>query len=375
MSGNSFDVAIIGGGIAGVSIAAFLAQDSVRTVLLDGENSLAYHTTGRSAALFTPHYGPVSMQAFAAIAKPFFFENPYDTENPLVTPNVVYALVDEENSLTADRPPGSSWRSESQCLELVPFLRRGKFLGGIVDSSVASIDVHEVHSLYVKIFKSGGGEIFQSSKVTSLSRKSGVWEIDAGSETFTARTVVNAAGAWGDQVAAMAGISLVGLTPKRRTAVLLNTEQFDGVDFEIMPFVVVEPCYLYFQNFGAGRIMVSPADETPSLPCDAQPDELDIAICVARFEEVTTLKVQRIEHSWAGLRTFALDGDPVIGWDPNHEGFFWLVGQGGYGIFSSPAIGRYAASLVSGNELPAEYVSSNYDFESLSPARLKLRFL
>ena len=373
MTATTLDVVIIGGGIAGASVAAFLAQDGVKSGLFEMESSLAYHTTGRSAALLTPHYGPDSMQAFASIAKTFLENPPVETDDPLITPKYLVTVTDEEHVQLVERPPSSLWWSEAECLKQVPFLKQGKFVGAVIDTEVASIDVHALHSLYLKMFTNDGGQIFRDVKISTLEQNSsGVWEFETYGEKFQSPIIINAAGAWGDEIASVAGIGPVGLVPKRRTVLVIDENQFTGTDFNSLPFVVVEPDYVYFQNFGSGKLMISPADKTPSKPCDAQPDEMDIAIGASRFEEVTTLNIRRIDHSWAGLRTFSPDNDPVIGWEPNREGFFWLVGQGGYGVFSSPAIGRYAASLVANSKLPKAYQESIYPFEALSPDRFRL---
>ena len=373
MTATTLDVVIIGGGIAGASVAAFLAQDGVKSGLFEMESSLAYHTTGRSAALLTPYYGPDSMQAFASIGRSFLENPPVKTDDPLITPKHLITVTDEEHVQLVERPPSSLWWSEAECLKQVPFLKQGKFVGAVIDTEVASIDVHALHSLYLKMFANGGGQIFRDGKISTLEQNSsGVWEFEIKGETFQSPIIINATGAWGDEVASMAGIGPVGLVPKRRTVLVVDENQFTGTDFNSLPFVVVEPNYVYFQNFGSGKLMISPADQTPSKPCDAQPDEMDIAIGASRFEEVTTLNIRRIDHSWAGLRTFSPDNDPVIGWEPNREGFFWLVGQGGYGVFSSPAIGRYAASLVVDSKLPKAYQESGYPFEALSPDRFRL---
>ena len=373
MTATTLDVVIIGGGIAGASVAAFLAQDGVKSGLFEMESSLAYHTTGRSAALLTPYYGPDSMQAFASIGRRFLENPPVETDDPLITPKYLVTVTDEDHVQLVERPPSSLWWSEAECLKQVPFLKQGKFVGAVIDTEVASIDVHALHSLYLKMFTNGGGQIFRDAKISTLEQNSsGVWEFETNGEKFQSPIIINAAGAWGDEIASVADIGPVGLVPKRRTVLVIDENQFTGTDFNSLPFVVVEPNYVYFQNFGAGKLMISPADQTPTKPCDAQPDEMDIAIGASRFEEVTTLNIRRIDHSWAGLRTFSPDNDPVIGWEPNREGFFWLVGQGGYGVFSSPAIGRYAASLVANSKLPRAYQESGYPFEALSPDRFKL---
>ncbi len=373
MTAKSIDIAIIGGGIAGASVGAFLADFGVQVHLFEMESSLAYHTTGRSAALLTPYYGPDSMKAFATIGRSYLESTPAGAEGPLIEPRDLLTVIDSSQTTTVERPPNSVWWEESTCLEKVPFLRKGRFLGGVVDKDVASIDVHALHSSYVRTITRKGGVIHLDARIDSLNQKpSGIWEIQANGETYQTPTVCNAAGAWGDHIARAAGVAPVGLVPKRRTVVVLDSSQFEDVDFDIETFVVVEPNYVYFQNFGVGKLMLSAADQTPSVPCDAQPDEMDMAVAISRFEEVTDLKVTRIDHSWAGLRTFAPDHNPVIGWEPYCEGFFWLVGQGGYGVFSSPGIGRYAASLLSGRGIPKAYTESPFDFDTLSPSRFRL---
>ena len=373
MTAKSIDIAIIGGGIAGASVGAFLADFGVRVHLFEMESSLAYHTTGRSAALLTPHYGPDSMKAFAAIGRSFLETTPAQAQGPLVEPRDLLTVIDSDQTLTVERPPKSVWWDESTCLEKVSFLRKGKFLGGVVDKDVASIDVHALHSCYIRTITGKGGVIHQNARIDRLNlNPSGIWDIHVNGETYQTPTVCNAAGAWGDEVARTAGVAPVGLVPKKRTVVVLDSNQFADVNFDIEIFVVVEPNYVYFQNFGVGKLMLSAADQTPSIPCDAQPDEMDMAVAISRFEQVTNLKVTRIDHSWAGLRTFAPDCNPIIGWEPYREGFFWLVGQGGYGVFSSPGIGLYAASLLIDREIPKAYAESPFDFSSLSPDRFRL---
>ncbi len=370
---NHHDAIVIGGGIAGASVAAFLANDGLNVALLEKESSLAYHTTGRSAALYTPFYGPDSMRAFGALSRPFLESPAFDREVSVLNPRQTMTLVDQSIAMTIDRPPKSSWLNETECLEKVSFLRAGKYVGGVLDTQVAAIDVHALHSLYIRTLTSCGGKVFTDSVVTRITcSASNTWTIIAGEHSYTSSIVVNATGAWGDEIAKLAGISPVGLIPKRRTIVVIDDEPFEDLRFDDLPFVIVEPDYLYFQQFGSGQLMMSPIDETPSAPRDAQPEEIDKAITVARFEAVSTLKIRRIAHAWAGLRTFSQDGDPVIGWEPEHPGFFWLVGQGGYGIFTSPAIGQYATSLITRTEPPQTFPTSNFPFARLSPDRFRL---
>ncbi len=374
MTAKSLDIAIIGGGIAGASVGCFVTELGAEAGLFEMESALAYHTTGRSAALFTPYYGPVSMRTFAALSREFLFQPPYETDAPLVYPRPAVSLVRACGLMTAERPPGSLWWDESRLLDEIPFLQVGKFIGAVVDKQVASIDVNALHAAYLQQFTCNGGQIFREARISKLSsRPSGEWILTAGNQIYRSPIVVNAAGAWGDPVAHLAGVPPVGLTPKRRTCIIIENDQFDGVDLDTLACAAVDPDRVYFQNFGKGQLMVSPMDETPSNPCDAQPSELDVAVTVERLQNITTCNIQRVSHSWAGLRTFSLDADPVIGWEPEYSGFFWLAGQGGYGIFTSPAIGRYAACLITDSSLPDEFIECGYDFSQLAPSRFRLR--
>lgn len=370
MTGTAYDAAIIGGGIAGVSMGAFLAQQGVSAALFEMESTLAYHTTGRSAALFTPHYGPASVRAFAKVAKPFLDDPPGGADFPILTRQGLLTAVTEPFADKVEVPQDAERLSLDECLEIVPALRQEAFVSGVYEANVANIDVHALHGLYVKTFTRCGGTVHRGHELTRIEKESGIWTLRAGAETYKAETIVNAAGAWGDHVAALAGLTPVGLVPKRRTAVLVNENGVTASGFDNWPMVVVDADYVYFQPFGAGRMMMSPADETPSPPCDAQPDELDIATGVARFEEMTTASVRRIEHTWAGLRTFAPDGDLVIGWDPSDAGFFWLAGQGGYGIFTSPGVARYASEIFAGSTPSPDFAATGFDFSLLAPQRL-----
>ncbi len=371
MTKTVLDAAIIGGGIAGVSIAAIAARNGVKAALFEMESSLAYHTTGRSAALFTPNYGPQSIRALAKVARPFLENPPPEAAGPLLSRRGLLEIVPKDHPETVVPPEGSVWLDCAECLELVPILKADAIAGAIHDPSVASIDVHALHGAYVKIFRGAGGAIHSGCQVTRLNYANGVWHIAAGDSEFAAKALINASGAWSDTVAQMAGIRPVGLVPRRRTAALIDQSQIGAFDFDSWPMVATVVDYMYFQPFGKGRIMISPEDETPSAPCDAQPEELDIAVGISRFEEMTTAAIRRVEHSWAGLRTFAPDRNPVIGWDPDHNGFFWVAGQGGYGIFTSPAIGRYGADLFCGNQAAPQYAATGYDFTTLSPQRFR----
>ncbi len=227
------------------------------------------------------------------------------------------------------------------------------------------IDVHGLLSGFRRVLKAHDGVLATRSRVDSLARFEGGWRLEAGGQTLHADVVVDAAGAWGDEVAGMAGVPAIGLVPKRRTALLLRCAQHDVARWPIVH--EVESAF-YFKP-DAGRLLLSPVDQTPSPPCDAQPDELDVAIAVERFETATTLVVERIEHRWAGLRSFVADSVPVIGFDPGTPGFFWLVGQGGFGIQTAPAMGRLSAALIRDNDVPADLQARGLTSALFSPRR------
>jgi D-arginine dehydrogenase len=227
--------------------------------------------------------------------------------------------------------------------------------------------VHELHQGYLRKFRARGGVLFNSMGVDGLDYANGGWNVTADKLRFSAPYVVNAAGAWADQIAALAGLSPVGLTPKLRTAALVPVPAALGVPK--YPIVIDIAEQFYFKP-DAGDLLVSPADETPVEPCDAQPDEFDIAVAIDRIEQVTTLQISRVTHRWAGLRTFAPDKTPVIGWDSRATGFFWLAGQGGYGIQTAPALSELAAASILGHEVPERLLSHGVDAGALHPRRL-----
>ncbi len=262
--------------------------------------------------MFIPHYGPPSIRAFGQIALPFLEDTPIELPNRLLSRRGMIEVVLKDYSEDVQVPIGSVWLDEGQCQEFVPILKSDTFSGGIFDPSVASIDVNALRGLYVRMFQNGGGVIHRNCEVVQISRTSGVWTLHAGKMKVAARHIINAAGAWGDSVAKLAGVEPVGLVPKRRTAVLIDQGQLDGFVFDDCPWS--QPRLNIFIS-----MMISPEDETPCEPCDIHPEELDISICIDRFKKVTTTQFTRIEQSWAGLRTFVPNRSPVIGWDCDHE--------------------------------------------------------
>ena len=262
--------------------------------------------------------------------------------------------------------PAASAITAAEVLARVPLLRRDYVGAGAFEPGAMDIDVHALHDGYLRGAKARGAAIVTGAGLAGLARGGTGWTVRSGAGTWTAGTVVNAAGAWADQVAALARAAPCGLQPMRRTAVTVDLP--DGMDASAWPIVIDVDEEFYFKPEG-GRLLLSPADETPMPPCDVQPDEWDIAVCVDRVQRAADLPVRRVVHSWAGLRSFVADRTPVVGWDPGVPGFFWLAGQGGYGIQTAPAMGRLAAALLARTGVPADLADRGVDAAALAPGR------
>lgn len=372
---SNFDICVIGAGIAGASVAAELA-DKARVLLVERESQPGYHTTGRSAALFSTTYGPNVIRALSRASEAFYNDPPEGFDRPLLTPRgaLMIARDDQMESLEAlqrelagaagvERLDGAAARA------LVPLLRSGHVAAAVFEHFAQDIDVHALHQGYLRQFRTRGGTFVASAAVDAIGRGSGGWTIEAGANAFQATTIVNAAGAWGDVVADSAGITPVGLVPKRRTAAMIALPE--GTNAHHWP-MVIDIDEEFYAKPDAGRLLISPADETPSEPCDAQPDEYDVAVAVDRVETAFDIQVRRIENKWAGLRTFAADKNPVVGWGDAGQSFFWLAGQGGYGIQTAPALAKLATALILGTAPERAIMDHGIDLKSMSPGRATL---
>lgn len=370
----SYDFAIVGAGIAGASVAAELSREA-SVVLLEMESQPGYHTTGRSAAVFAPIYGPAPIRALTRASAGFFLDPPAGfAQHDLLSmrPVMMIARDDQTDTLEAmlseiDGELDVCRLNEAELRMHQPLLKPGYAQAGMVDGSGRDIDVHAVHQGYLRSFAANGGTLLTRARVEALTRQGDCWEIATTAGTVRSTVVLNAAGAWADEIGTLAGAENIGLVPKRRTA--LVTAAPDGIDIGQMPITIDIEEQFYLKP-DAGRLLISPADETPSPPCDAQPEELDIAICVDRIETAFDLKVSRIENKWAGLRSFVADKCPVAGYSRQAENFFWLAGQGGYGIQTAPALARFAAQLALGKPAPADIVDEGLDPAAIAPERL-----
>lgn len=368
------DIIVIGAGMAGASVAAMLADDA-RVLLLESEAQPGYHTTGRSAALYTCAYGPPVIRALTRASGPFF-QNPDSpfVDHPLLSRRGALFVADESQmkslALLERELNGAVRRLDArEARNCVPLLREGYAAAALLDDTAADIDVMALHQHYLKSFRAAGGVLQTGAGVTDMNHDGAVWRVETALGAFSAPVVVNAAGAWADEVARLAGAMPVGLVPMRRTALLVAPPDGLVPDGWTMVVDVDERFYL---KPDAGKLLISPADETPSPPCDAQPDEMDVAICVDRIETAFDLSVRRIDHKWAGLRSFVADRCPVVGFDNDVPGFFWMAGQGGYGIQSAPALARVAAALVRGQPIPDDIAAEGVSEFALSRQREKL---
>ena len=370
------DILIIGAGMAGASAAYELAAER-RVILLEQESQPGYHTTGRSAALFTEAYGNLPIRRLTSASRAFF-KAPPDCfgDDPLLTPRGTLFIASAEQipsleKALADHPRSANpvtRVSTDEAIRLNPALSPDYVAGALHEPASEDIDVHAVHGGFLRGLRQRGGVVATDAEVKALSRDGGVWVAETPSGRFAAPVVVNAAGAWCDHVAGLAGIAPCGLMPKRRTAFLFDPP--DGIDMAAAPATIDIDETFYFKP-DAGRVLGSPADETPSPPCDAQPEEIDVATGVYLIEQATGMTIRRITHKWAGLRSFVADKTPVIGFDPDHDGFFWLAGQGGYGIQTAPAIARAVAGLIGTGALPDDLVAAGLDKAMLGVERLR----
>ncbi|WP_072803331.1 NAD(P)/FAD-dependent oxidoreductase [Rhodococcoides yunnanense] len=371
---EKFDVIVVGGGIGGVSLGYELSHD--RSVcLLEQESTLAYHTTGRSAALFLETYGNAAIRALTTASRSFLLGPPEHFDTELLTRRTLLqfaargrgealeAMFEQVRTLT----PDARLVTEDEARTLFPLLREGVVDLALHEPGSMEVDVHALHQGFVRGLRRRGGVVATRSGVVALERTAGAWTVTSADGTRRrAPVVVDAAGAWADSVAALAGASPVGLRPLRRTIFVLDTP--DDVDTRQLPTLSDIDESFYLKPEG-DRMLCSPADETSTEPTDARPDETEIARALDAIHEATTLEARHVRSSWAGLRSFVHDRTPVVGFDPNVDGFFWCAGQGGYGIQTCAALARVGAALVRGEGLPVDVAARGLDVADLDPAR------
>lgn len=359
------DILIIGGGMAGISAAARLAPHA-RVIVLEAEARPAYHSTGRSAAVYIRNYGNATLRALNAAAWPDFQDWQALADGPILTPRGVLTVAGEaELAELAEYEAGSSGLvtlTGAEAVEAFPLLDPARVVRALLEPEASDIDVDRLLQGFLKLLRDAGGKVVTDARVSALEH-SGVWRAETPVGSFEAPLVVNAAGAWADHVAGLAGIAPIGLQPYRRSIAVVPLIQ----DSSRWP-VTASAHEDWYAKPETGRLLISPADEDPVEPHDVWADDLVVAEGIARAEAWLDFEVTRVERTWAGLRTFAPDRTLVAGFEPEAEGFFWLAGQGGYGIQTAPAMSRIAAALVQG-EAP-EIVGPEV-VTALSPARFR----
>jgi len=362
------DILVIGGGIAGISAAARLAPDA-SVIVLEAESMIGHHSSGRSAAIFIRNYGNATLRALNAASAPFLADPQGVSDTSLLSPRGELLLATEADLSKfddyLDGSDGLERLSPAQALELVPILREDAIAAAAIEWDAQDIDVDRMLQGFARRLRAHGGRIVTGAPVQAISRKQSGWTVVTPAGDFSAPIVINAAGGWADAVAAMAGVRTLGLAPLRRSAVLIPAP--DGHDITRWP-LFANAGDAWYAKPEAGKLMISPADEDPVEPHDVWAEDMVIAEGLDRYGQAVTTPITRVEHSWAGMRTFALDRTPVVGFAADAEGFFWLAGQGGYGMQTAPALSQFAADLCLGRLSPL----GPSVLDALSPGRAVL---
>ena len=371
---RTFDFIVVGAGIAGAS-AAYELQARGRTLLLEREPLPGHHTTGRSAAFLVESYGNRVVQLLTRGGQDFL-ENPPDpfTPHPILDPRPVLwiARPDQAERLIDATTQAIAAGAKldridlSEAYDLCPVLRKGYATVAVVEPDARHIDVAGLLDAYLRGFRARGGEFEARAEVTELRRNGSNWELHAGEQRYSTGVVVNAAGAWAEQIGRLAGAVSIGLEPRRRTAITFDPPS--GSQIDRWPCLIDADEDFYLKPEGT-QLLASPCDETPFPPCDVTPDDLEVALAAERVMAATTLVLRHIRRRWAGLRSFVADRAPVIGPDPQREGFFWLAGQGGFGIMTSSSAARCTVGLIVDGKLPADLRLLGLSAADLSPAR------
>ena len=372
------DFLIVGGGIAGLSAAARLAPHG-KVVVLEGEDALGYHSSGRSVSFSHYGIGNSVVRGMTAWSRPFFESPPEGfSEAPIarLMPTLYFAREQELPALFALHEEMARYTDAVETVDaerlaqLCPALRTGGdgAVQGIVDPTGLKLEAAALLQGHARAVRAGGGDVLNGRRVAAVARTDSWTVATEGGEVFSAPILINAAGAWGDRLAAMAGVAPLGLSPRRRTIIVIDPPE--GTDASAWPFLHSAAGDFYMLP-EAGQLLVSPVDEVEDDPSDAAPTDYDVALAAWKVEEYTTLPVRRISHRWAGLRSFVADRTPTAGFDPDATGFFWLIGQGGYGLQTSPAMAAIVEALATGGAWPEGLAALGVTAERVGPARLR----
>ena len=380
---DSLDTVIVGAGMAGASLAWRLSQPGAMqrsVLLLERESQPGMHATGRSAAMFMESYGPPGARALTRASRAFYEQPPVGfADVPLLAPRgALYVAAPGEQAALAAleaelRHTGTviDRLTAAATLKMLPCLRPERVTGALYEPAAQDIDVHALHHAFLRGARRGGASLWLDAELAAAAHDGTRWRIDlADGRAVQANRIVDAAGAWADDVAARCGVAALGLVPRRRSAFTFDAPP--GIATDRWPVVagIAETDGWYFKP-DAGRLLGSPANAEDTVPHDVRPEELDIALGIARIEAATTLAIRRPASTWAGLRTFSRDGELVIGLDSRQPAFFWLVGQGGYGIQSAAGASLLGATLLAGLPLPDELAAHGVRQEAMAPGRLR----
>jgi len=375
MAVPEFDAVIVGAGIAGASFAHALAPHA-RVLLLEREAHPGVHSTGRSAAMFMESYGPPQVRALTRASRAFYEQPPAGfAEAPILSARGALYAAWQGQQVALDALLGTLTDTGSvvsridadECLQRVPVLRADGLLGGVLEVDAMDIDVHALHQGFLRGARRAGAALWTDAELVQARAASGRWQLElAGERRVGTRTLVDAAGAWADELAQRCGVAPLGIQPKRRSAFTFAPPA--GTDVRPWPTVADVDERWYFKP-DAGQLLGSPANADPVSAHDVMPEELDIATGIAAIEAHTSLTIRRPTRTWAGLRSFAPDGELVIGWDAQRAAFFWLAGQGGYGIQSAAGAAQLAAALWLGAPLPDALLAHGVQAHALEPAR------
>ncbi|MDA3040759.1 MAG: FAD-binding oxidoreductase [Actinomycetota bacterium] len=372
---RTVDVAIVGGGIAGMSAAAAiaLALPDERVGVFEAEAGLTHHTTGRSAAVFIENYGALSLRPLTLASKAYYHRHDFLTPRGYLAvagpsdEGLIDQLVLEGRAMN----PNIAAIDAEEAQRLAPLMRPDHVVAAVYEPDASAIDVAGLHQSFVRGFRAAGGTIETLRRITAgrpvRSDGASGWVLETTSGPISCGTVVNAAGAWGDVVASSAGVAPVGLRPLRRTAFMVTSPYPESGSWPL----IADVAHAWYANPDGHQFLCSLADETPSEPCDAKPEEVDIALAIERINSATTLDIRSVNSSWAGLRTFSPDRGMVIGPDPEHPSFIWCVGQGGTGIQTAPGAGQLVADLLVTGEPGSTFEGTGLDLSLILPGRLR----
>lgn len=365
------DFLVVGGGIAGVAVGAELALHG-RVLLIEREGSLSYHTTGRSAAISMESYGNALIRQLTCASRRFFESPPPELSATafssrrgalIISDDAHCGKLKDRYQAVVSAVPTAQWLDRQSVAELAPWLGE-QWIAGIHEPGSFDIDVHALHSAFVRAIRLRGGMVRTAAEITCAQRSGSAWDVKfANGDSVQAGYIINAAGAWANVVAERCGATHLRIQPLLRTVVVVDPE----CDVSHCPYIGTVDDQIFIKP-DAGRLLVSPCDETPSEPCDAMPDELGIAIAMDRLTSATTLRPRRVLNRWAGLRIFAPDRSPVVGADPAHDSFIWYAALGGYGIQTAPALARLCAALATQQAVPSDLCG--IDTESIAPLRM-----